>query len=65
MRFSMQQHPFYCGIAVHARPLSLCVLQPAGALLGPRHRPAGSAPLLTAVAPYRTALVVCVAWIFT
>src|SRR5262249_3768420 len=65
MRFSTQHHPLYCGIDVHARTMSLCVLHQDGEMLVHRHLPAGPAPLLKAVAPYRADLVVCVAWIVT
>ena len=65
MRFYTKQHPFYCGIDLHARTMSLCVLHQDGAILVHRNMPAGPAPFLTAVAPSRTALVVCVACLFT
>jgi transposase len=64
MRFYTKQHPFYCGIDLHARTMSRCVLNQDGAILLHRNMPAGPAPCLTAVAPYRTALVVCVACLF-
>jgi hypothetical protein len=31
MRFYTQQHRFYCGVDLHARTISLCVLDTAGA----------------------------------
>jgi transposase len=65
MRFYTQQHPFYCGIDLHARTMSLCLLNRDGEILVHRHMPAGPDPFLTAIAPYREALVVCVACIFT
>ena len=65
MRFYTKQHPFYCGIDLHARTMSLCILHQDGAMLVHRHMPAGPDPFLQAVAPSRTALVVCVACIFT
>ena len=36
MRLYTQQHPFYCGIAVHARTMDVCILPQAGAILVPR-----------------------------
>jgi hypothetical protein len=65
MRFYTKPHPFYCGLARHARTLSLCILHQAGDILGHRHRPAGPAPFLTVIAPYREALVVWVEGLFT
>jgi transposase len=65
MRFYTKHHQFYCGIALHARTLSLCILNQAGAILVHRNMPAGPEPFLKAVAPYRADLVVCVACIFT
>ena len=43
--------------------MSLCLLHQEGEML--RHLPAGPAPFLKAIAPYRTALVVGVACRFT
>jgi transposase len=43
----------------------LCGLHQDGEILLHRNMPAGPEPFLKAVAPYRTDLVVCVAWIFT
>ena len=65
MRFDTKQHPFYCGIELHARPLSLCLVHQDGAILVHRHMPAGPEPFLKAVAPYRAPLVVAVACLFT
>ena len=65
MRFYTKQYQFYCGIDLHARTMYLCILNPDGELLGHRHMPAGPAPFLKAVAPYRTDRVVCVAGMFT
>ena len=61
MRFYTPPHPFYCGIDLHARTLSLGILHQAGASLVHRNMPAGPEPLRKAVAPYREDLVVCVA----
>jgi transposase len=64
MRFSTKQHQFYCGIDLHARPMSLCVLHQDGEILVHRNRPAGPEPFLKAIAPSREDLVVCVEGIF-
>jgi transposase len=65
MRFYTKQHPLYCGIDLHARTMSLCILNQDGAMLVHRHMSAGPAPFLKAVAPSRTELVVCVACLCT
>jgi transposase len=44
--------------------MSLCILNRDGEILVHRNMPAGPDPLLKAIAPYREALVVCVACIF-
>jgi hypothetical protein len=51
MRFSTKQHPFYCGIDLHARPMSRCLLNRDGAILIHRNMPAGPDPFLKAMAP--------------
>jgi transposase len=64
MRFYTQQHQFYCGIDLHARTMYLCIVHQDGEILVHRNMPAGPEPFLKAVAPYREALVVCVACLF-
>jgi len=65
MRFYTKQHQFYCGIDRHARTMYLCILNQDGEMLVHRNMPAGPEPFLKAVAPSRTALVVCVECTFT
>src|SRR3989454_8253216 len=65
MRFSTQQHKFYCGIDLHARTMYLCILNQAGEILVHRNMPAGPDPFLKAIAPYREEIVVAVECIFT
>jgi hypothetical protein len=62
MSFYTKQHKFYCGIDLHARTMSLCVLNQEGEILLHRNMKAGPEPFLKAVAPYREDLVVCVEW---
>jgi hypothetical protein len=64
MRFYPNQHPFYCGIDVHARSMDVCILSHEGDILLHRHMPAAPGAFLKAVAPYREGLVVAVACIF-
>jgi hypothetical protein len=65
MRFYTNQHPFYCGIDLHARSMYVCVLSQDGAIRLHRHMQAAPEPFLKAVAPYRDGLVVAVECIFT
>ncbi len=64
MRFYTQQHPFDCGIDLHARTMSLCILDQAGATLVHRHMPATPEALLKAIAPYREQIVLAAACLF-
>jgi transposase len=65
MRFYTKQHQFYCGIDLHARTMSLCVLNQEGEVLVHRNMKAAPEPFLKAIAPYREDVVVCVECIFT
>ena len=65
MRCYTTHHPFYCGIALHARSMSVCVLSQDGAILLHRHMQAAPEPFLQTMAPYREGLVVAVACLFT
>ena len=64
MRFYTNQHPFYCGIDLHARTMYVCILRPNGEILVHRNMQAGPAPFLKAMAPYRDTLVVAVECMF-
>jgi len=64
MRFYTQQHPFYCGIDLHARSMYLCILDRDGQTVLHRNMPAAPEPFLAAVAPYREELVVGAECIF-
>jgi transposase len=65
MRFYTNQHPFYCGIDLHARSMYVCVLSHDGTIVLHRNMQAAPEPFLKAVAPYRDGLVVAVECIFT
>jgi transposase len=58
MRFYNQQHRFYCGVDLHARTLSLCILDAAGASARHQTIAAGPDAFLHAVAPFRDGLAV-------
>ena len=64
-RFYTTQHPFYCGIDLHARSMDVGVLSQDGDILVHRNMQAAPEPFLKAVAPYRDGLVVAVECLFT
>jgi hypothetical protein len=64
MRLSTTQHPFYCGIDLHARTMSLCILDQSGEVRVHRHMTTDPHTFLKALAPYREGLVVAVACLF-
>src|SRR4030095_15509069 len=63
MRFYTQQHPFYCGIDLHARTMDVCILSQDGEVVLHRNMPARPDALLQAIAPYRAGMVIAVAWL--
>jgi transposase len=65
MRFYTNQHQFSCGLDLHARSMSVCILSHDGEILLHRNMKAGPEPFLQAVAPSREGLVVAVECIFT
>ena len=64
-RFYTTPHPFYCGIALQARSMDVCLVNQEGDILLHRHMKAAPDPFLKAVAPYRDGLVVAVECLFT
>ena len=64
MRCYPKQHQFYCGIALHARSMYVCIMHRDGEILVHRTMQAAPEPLLKAVAPSRDGLVVAVECIF-
>jgi transposase len=60
MRFYTKQHPFYCGIDLHARTMYLCILNQAGETLLHRNTKTAPEAFLKAIAPSRPGLVVAV-----
>src|SRR6266853_2250344 len=65
MRFYTKQHPFYCGIDLHARTMYVCILDQAGETLLHRNMPATPEALRKAIAPYRGQIVLAAACLFT
>jgi hypothetical protein len=64
-RFYAKQHPFYCGIDLHARSMYVCIVNQDGEVLLHRNMKAAPDPFLKAIAPYREGLVVAVECMFT
>ena len=65
MRFYTKQHPFYCGIDLHARTMDICILDQAGETRFHRNMPATPEALLKAIAPSREQIVVAAECMFT
>src|SRR5260370_6685806 len=65
MRFSTKQHPFYCGIDLHARTMYVCILDQAGETLLHRNMTATPEALLKAIAPYHDQIVLAAECMFT
>jgi transposase len=65
MRFYNNQHPFYCGIDLHARSMYVCIVNHDGEIVLHKNMKAAPEPFLKAIAPYRDRLVVAVECIFT
>ena len=51
MRFYTNQHPFYCGIDLHARSMYICILSHDGEIVLPRNMKAAPETFLKAIAP--------------
>ena len=58
MRFYQGQHPFYCGIDLHARTMHVCILDQAGQTVFDKGIPCRPEALLRAIQPYRDHLVI-------
>jgi transposase len=58
MRFYNQQHRFYCGVDLHARTLSVPVLDAQGSTALAKTLPASPTAFLQTVAPFREGLAV-------
>jgi transposase len=65
MRFYTKQHPFYCGIDLHARTMYVCILDQAGETLLHRNMPATPEALLKAITPYHDQIVLAAECMFT
>jgi transposase len=65
MRFYTKQHPFYCGIDLHARTMDICIVNQNGEILVHHNYNANPETFLKVIAPSRDDLVVAVACLFT
>jgi transposase len=65
MRFYTTQHPFYCGIDLHARSMYVCILNQESEIILHRNMQASPETFLKAIAPYREEIVVAVECLFT
>jgi transposase len=65
MRFYTKQHPYYCGIDLHARTMYVCILDQGGETLLHRNMQATPEALLKAIAPYRDQIVMAAECMFT
>jgi len=65
MRFYTNPHPLYGGIDLHARRMSVCLVNHDGAIVLHKNMKAAPEPFLQAIAPYRDRLVVAVECLFT
>jgi transposase len=65
MRFYTTQHPFYCGIDLHARTMYVCILDQSGEVLVHRNMKTDPELFLKAIAPYRQGMVLAVECMFT
>src|SRR5215468_887931 len=64
MRFYNQQHRFYCGVDLHARTLSLHILDATGKTVFAKTIAASPDAFLAAVAPFRDGLAVAAECMF-
>jgi len=64
MRFYKKSHAFYCGVDLHARTMYLCILDSAGAVVLHQNLPSDPKRFLSAIAPFRSDLVVCCECLF-
>jgi hypothetical protein len=65
MNFYTQHHKHYCGIALHARAMYLCLLDENGTKLVHKNRPTTPDAFLRVIAPYRDDVVVGVECLLT
>lgn len=65
MNFYTHQHKQYCGLDLHTKARSVCILDQTGPLLVHKNLPTTPDAFLRVIAPYREAVGVGVEGIFT
>ena len=65
MRFNNEQHPFYCGIDLHARMLYVFILNSQGETVVHKNIKANPVALLNVITPYQDNLVIGVECMFS
>ena len=65
MRFYTKNHPFYCGIDLHARTMYVCILNQDGEIVVHRNMSTSPEAWFKTNAPYREQIVMAIAGIFT
>jgi hypothetical protein len=65
MKFYTKQHPYYCGIDLHARSMYICILNQEGESVVHRNMKTDPAVFLKVIGGYREDMVVAVECIFT
>lgn len=65
MKFYTKQHPFYCGIDLHARMLYVCILNSQGETVVHKNIKANPGALLNVITPYQDNLVIGVECMFS
>src|SRR5262245_14907297 len=65
MRFYQRQHPFYCGVDLHAKTMHVCIVDQARQIKVHKNLPTRPDYFLNAIGPYRQGLVVGVECMFS
>ena len=65
MRYYTQQHPYYCGIDLHARSMYICIVDRDGKTLFHENRAVNADVMQQAIAPYLPDVAISVECIFT
>ena len=65
MKFYTKQHPFYCGVDLHADAMSVCILDASGEVVVHKNIPTKPKTFLKLINPYRAGLIVGCECMFT
>jgi len=64
MNVYTKQHPYYCGIDLHARNMYICILDDAGQVIYHKNQRCSPEALLEAIGPYKEGIVIGVECVF-